>query len=552
MRIELPNGTVIDGIPEGTSKEDIKIKAISSGLAQESDFGVVPETAAPPVSNIIPEVEETSFGESILGGLETGVSVLTGAIAEPIAGLAGVVRGLLPGEEGQAAATVEQVREGLTYQPRGETGQRYIQNVGEAIAPVGEVIQSVESGLGDAVFEATGSAALAAGASAIPAAIMEAMGVKGIRAASRTKKGTLPTNTAKAITAAAPDIQTLKNKAGIAYKEMDNYGIKVKADVYDNFVINLEKKLVGKSKDVNKSLYPGAHALVKEMKESMGATKTLTELEEIRKIAGDIAGSLNKGDKRLGTIIIKELDTQLDQLSTVIGGKFKEARAVWHKASKAQQIADMVEGAAEQASGMENGLRIGARQILKSSKKKRGFNPKELDALRKISQGTTLGNISKFLGKFGISENQATSMLGASMGSIGGGSVGMLIGGPAGAGLGAVMVPALGQVAKITAQRITKKNARLADELIRAGSDGEEITKAYLRNTPVKNRKLNDLTDLLANPNVTVASIAKISTKAKLVEDAKFLANALKNKALKAASAEAIALPSQIDREEVQ
>lgn len=39
MDITLPNGSVIQGVPEGTSKEDIKKKAIAAGLAVESDFG---------------------------------------------------------------------------------------------------------------------------------------------------------------------------------------------------------------------------------------------------------------------------------------------------------------------------------------------------------------------------------------------------------------------------------------------------------------------------------------------------------------------------------
>ena len=38
MDIRLPSGVLIQGIPEGTSKEDIKAKAISSGMATAEDF----------------------------------------------------------------------------------------------------------------------------------------------------------------------------------------------------------------------------------------------------------------------------------------------------------------------------------------------------------------------------------------------------------------------------------------------------------------------------------------------------------------------------------
>lgn len=38
MQVRLPNGVIIDGVPEGTSKADIQAKAIASGLATEDDF----------------------------------------------------------------------------------------------------------------------------------------------------------------------------------------------------------------------------------------------------------------------------------------------------------------------------------------------------------------------------------------------------------------------------------------------------------------------------------------------------------------------------------
>lgn len=38
MDIELPNGTILQGVPEGTSKADIQAKAIKAGLAKASDF----------------------------------------------------------------------------------------------------------------------------------------------------------------------------------------------------------------------------------------------------------------------------------------------------------------------------------------------------------------------------------------------------------------------------------------------------------------------------------------------------------------------------------
>ena len=47
MDVTLPNGTVIAGVPEGTSKDQIREKAISSGLATAEDFGLTVQSQAP-------------------------------------------------------------------------------------------------------------------------------------------------------------------------------------------------------------------------------------------------------------------------------------------------------------------------------------------------------------------------------------------------------------------------------------------------------------------------------------------------------------------------
>lgn len=44
MNVELPNGTIIEGVPNGTSKEAIKRKAINAGVAKESDFDLHAES----------------------------------------------------------------------------------------------------------------------------------------------------------------------------------------------------------------------------------------------------------------------------------------------------------------------------------------------------------------------------------------------------------------------------------------------------------------------------------------------------------------------------
>lgn len=119
-------------------------------------------------------VEETGFLESALGGLESAASIVSGAIAEPVAGIVGLAAAADPfAPEGAGAARVKQVKEALTYRPRTEIGQAEQAAVAEKLKPIGEAIKSFEESVGAGALEATGSPALAALAKTLPAATAE-------------------------------------------------------------------------------------------------------------------------------------------------------------------------------------------------------------------------------------------------------------------------------------------------------------------------------------------------------------------------------------------
>lgn len=60
---------------------------------------------------------------AVVGPLEAGAQMLSGAAAMPIAGVAGGVRAMFPGPEGVGAETVKDVSEALTYQPVTKAGR---------------------------------------------------------------------------------------------------------------------------------------------------------------------------------------------------------------------------------------------------------------------------------------------------------------------------------------------------------------------------------------------------------------------------------------------
>lgn len=515
-------------------------------MASELPQGFVLDSSAQavlPQGFTVDEPKESSANQ-ILGGLETAAVIGSSAIAEPIAGLAGAVTAPFVGLD-EAVKNIEAVKDFITILPRSEQSKRQLQSIGKVIQPVAEGLQKVESTLGNAVLDSTGSPELAAAAHSLPTAALELLGIKGLRGAKSPLKGQkLSSNVATAIKQAAPDIEKINVAKNAAYNQLDNFGIRVKSKVYDNFADKITTRL--QKEGLDETLTPKASAAINRIQQAKGSEKTLQELDTIRKIARGAANDIDKTESRLGSIIIDELDSGINRLSDEIGGKFKEARNLAQRGFKSQNIGDMIENASHTASGLENGLRIEARKILKNKKRRRGFTKDEIDSLKQIEQGTTAANAAKFLGKFGISEGQATSMLGFSVGAGGGGAIGSMFG-PVGAAVGAVSIPAIGQVAKNTAQRLTLNNAKFADSLARSGNNAKSVVRAYLKHVPVKNRNINDLTDLLMDPNLNPSDIKSLPNAktpvGKLVADAKFFAEEIKRRTQQTASAAVITTP---------
>lgn len=132
------------------------------GLARQK-FGIAPDLPAP---------------SSPLAVLEPALTLATGAVAEPLAGLAGVAQTLNPlASPGAGARAVEATREALTFQPRTPEGQAGLQTLGQALEPVTQAIGAAETTLGDVGFDIAGPIGGAIGQT-IPTAVLTALGVR--------------------------------------------------------------------------------------------------------------------------------------------------------------------------------------------------------------------------------------------------------------------------------------------------------------------------------------------------------------------------------------
>ena len=110
--------------------------------------------------------------------LEPAAAIVSGIVAEPLAGLSGLTHAISPfSNSDNAAKAVESAKETLTYQPKTDTGKDALGGIAETLEPIGDAFSSAEQTLGDATMNATGSPALAAAATSIPTAALEILGL---------------------------------------------------------------------------------------------------------------------------------------------------------------------------------------------------------------------------------------------------------------------------------------------------------------------------------------------------------------------------------------
>ena len=512
--------------PEQTQKQiGIDFQGITNDILKNYSDGNFSERKVKLVDELkkrgafdAPEFNTKRPSAGIVGGIsEVMATIGTGAISEPIAGLAGIVGGIIPGEEGQSKEFVEKTKEALTYIPKSEEGLDYLSELGELAEPIGNIFKSIETGLGDYAFNATGSPAIAAAAATIPTAIAEALGLgagkkalSGIKELNRLrKKGKI----AGMITEAIPTSKKLKDVARSIYKEIDDTGATIDAESLTGLIENINKET--KKLGIDKDITPNSTKALNRFKEVDGKEITVTELDTLRKVAKNAAKPGDPAESLISGKIVSEVDSFLEKADETIfkdidgmdgmgvGEKYKVAQDLWGRAKRSEMLQDAFENARNQASGFENGIRVQFRQILNNKNKSKFFNKSELDSMKKVVRGDTKENIARLVGKLGFNEGSATNLIGASVGA----GIGAYVAGP----VGAVTVPLIGQVSRKLAQRMTIKNAEFADEVIRAGKNAKKITEAYLNNTGPAQRSAAELSELLMRQDIDLNKLPNIS-----------------------------------------
>lgn len=496
------------------------------------------------------EFQESSLAETAGGVVENLGSFASGIVAEPIAGVAGIIQSLNPfADEGAGVRAVKATKELLTTRPKTISGRQQQASVGEALQPVAEVLQKAERALGETTLEVTGSPALAAAAHTLPTAALELLGLKGSKRFTKLSGEPTKRQIKTALVESAPEVKQLKNVARQVYDEIDASGVRVKQTAFDGLIDKIEK--VTKRKGLDSRVTQQAAGALEALKKSKGVDQTLTELDTLRNVASNVAKNTDKVEASLGNIMISEIDDFLDNLkpSDTVGGsiksadtakKFKAARGLWGRAARAESINDAIEKGSRRAAGAETGIRNELNSIINNKKRAKFFPKAEIAAMERVVKGNFAQNFTRMVGKLGISIDRSPNVF---QSIIAGGGLGAVAGGAT----GALVVPVIGTISKKIAQTLTTKKANFLSNITRAGNDGEKIAKAYLTSVPKAKRNIQDLADLLSDPNVDIGILETIANKT--IQDALEIAKGKRQINL-AASAAAGATPQAIKEEE--
>lgn len=485
MDIELPNGTVIQDIPEGTSKADIMAKAIKAGLATQADFGMESQT------------QQRSMGEEVGRQIGlTGRALYEGFTAPATAALE-FGRGLyniganLVGSESRIPSIAQAQSQLLTQAgvPQPETmTERAAQAGAQAMVGTGALskIPGMVTNIAKEIPVAGISAFMSQPAAEVVkdytgsdlAATLAAIGTAGVtagyagRAMNAMEKGK-PLFT----------MDEVKKRAASSYREMDNSGVAIKPQSVLSMLGDAKQALDDARMIPGTDQAKTVTASLKQMENIVGqGDVSFTKLEKLRQIGNDLKGNSDKDIGRLGSVLVDKIDNYISSLTgkDLIAGKqgldeavknLTSARKDWRNAARASVLEDALNVAEIKAYAPNTSeselIRRGFINIASNKQKMNLFTPEEQNIIKGVAKGGSFDSVLSFMGQF----NPARSKLSAAAYGLGATQNPTVAAALAGGGFAADTVQGL----------LRRRAAQLAANTIASGAAGPKAPNLAYR-----------------------------------------------------------------------
>jgi len=430
MDIELPNGTVIQDIPEGTTKGQVMAKAIKAGLATPADFGIQMPTSQPQQPSMTQELGRQLglFGRAAYEGVTAPATVVLEGLRSAYnlgSGLLGSDKRLPSIAQAQSQmltnAGLPEPQNALERAVQAGTQAMTGTGVTAALAPR---VPALASNLVKQI-PASGAAGFAAQptAEATKEATVGQLGETGSDLAATiaaigvgAKVGQKTAGYMGAVTGeTAPKLYTMdeiKQRATRSYNSLDNAGVYIKPKSVLGMVDDIEANL-NSNQYIPQNEPKIANTLTKMRDIVGGRFVTFPKLEELRKMANNLRSDTDPNTRRLGNVMIDSVDNYISKLNgnDVFAGAGKideavknvmSARKDWRNQSRAeilQDALDVAEAKALDPKASESELiRRGFINIAANKNKMGRFSESEQNVIKSVANG---GSVDKVLSVFG-------------------------------------------------------------------------------------------------------------------------------------------------------
>ena len=268
---------------------------------------------------------------------------------------------------------------------------------------------------------------------------------------------------------AVPSAQELKQQAAQKFEDARQLGITASGQETRQLATDMRglaqsEGLISPTGRVSEA-YPKAREALRLLDDYSGGTMNVPQMQTVRKVLADAAGSADKAERRMATIMLK----RFDDFTAPMAPELAEARTLYTRAMRGEQLDNLRELATTRksqfsGSGFENALRSEYRNLNKKIIKgqERGFTPAQQRAIAAVADGTLGGNAARYVGKLAPTGVVSTALGGGVPYMIGNAIGGPMLGGPL--GIGAL---AVGFAGRNAATRSTSELARQAELLAR-------------------------------------------------------------------------------------
>lgn len=452
FNVQMPDGTVIEGVPEGTTQEQVlaRYNAMTAGASQQPAVQAQPAQA--PQKRSIPDEIARQVGLTGRAAYEAFTSPATavleaGRTAYNLGAQALGSESRIPSfyaEQSKAltaagvpepASTLERaVNAGVQGMTSTAGLAKVAPNVPALAAdlarqiPAGGVAGLVSQPVGEVVKDITGSDLAAFIASAGAGAVGAAGTGKAITAGAPVVDKAVVTAYNKAAKAAGspsrmeqsyPDLLTMdqvKQRASASYKAMDEAGVVLKPNSLTRMFDNVQQSLD------DARMIPGTDQ-AKAVQATLDQAKTLittqgtsfTALDKMRQMLNDLRMSKDADIRRLGATAIREVDDYITTLkpNDILSGQggldkavksVVEARKDWRNLSRATVLEDALNTAEARAldpkASESELIRRGFINIAADKKKMSMFTEKEQNVIKSVAKGGSLDPLLTFASQF--------------------------------------------------------------------------------------------------------------------------------------------------------